>query len=74
MDRSLEMLKKLQVNEKIDDIEKELKALAKEQEDLKKEISTEKIDKEKAIEKQEEINKKFEDLKKELNDLEKLNK
>ena len=74
LDRSLEMLKKLQVNEKIDDIEKELKELAKEQEELKKEISTEKIDKEKAIQKQEDINKKFEDLKKELSNLEKLNK
>ena len=73
LDRSLEMLKKLQVNEKIDDIEKELKELAKEQEQLKKDIEGDKLSKEEEIKKQEELNKKFEDLKKELAELKKLN-
>ena len=73
LDRSLEMLKKLQVNEKIDDIEKELKELAKEQEQLKKDIESDKLTKDEQIKKQEELNKKFEDLKKELDELKKLN-
>jgi len=74
LDRSLEMLKKLQVNEKIDDIEKELKDLAKEQEDLRKEIQDKKLSKEEAIKKQEDLNKKFDDLKQDLKELNDLNK
>ena len=74
LDRSLEMLKRLQVNEKIDDIEKELKELAKEQEELKNDIQNEKISKEKSVEKQEEINKKFDELKEDLQELKDLNK
>ena len=73
LDRSLEMLKKLQMNEKIDDIEKELKELAKEQEQLKKDIESDKLTQEEQIKKQEELNKKFEELKKELAELKKLN-
>jgi hypothetical protein len=74
LDRSLEMLKRLQVNEKIDDIEKELKELSKEQEELKKDIENEKLSKEKSVEKQEEINKKFDELKDDLQELKELNK
>lgn len=74
LDRSLEMLKRLQVNEKVDDIEKELKDLAKEQEELKKDIEDKKISKDEGSKKQEELNKKFDDLKKDLNDLKELNK
>jgi len=74
LDRSLEMLKRLQVNEKVDDIEKELKDLAKQQEDLKKEIEEKKQGKEEGIKKQEDLNKKFDDLKNDLNDLKDLNK
>jgi uncharacterized coiled-coil DUF342 family protein len=74
LDRSLEMLKRLQVNEKIDDIEKQLKELAKEQEELKKEIENKKISEEKSVEKQDEINKKFDQLKDDLKKLNELNK
>lgn len=73
LDRSLEMLKKLQVNEKIDDIEKELKALAIEEKELKKDIEKENLSKEKALEKQEELNKKFDDLKEQMKEMDKLN-
>lgn len=73
LDRSLEMLKKLQVNEKIDDIEKELLELAKEQEELKKDIENEKLSKENAQKEQDELNKKFEDLKEQMKEMEKLN-
>ena len=74
LDRSLEMLKKLQLNEKIDDIEKELKNLAEEQKNLKSEIEKKNISKEQAEEKQNDINEKFEDIKEDINELEKLNK
>ena len=73
LDRSLEMLKKLQVNEKIDDIEKELKALALEEKELKSAIEKDKLTNEKALEKQEELNKKFDELKDKMVEMEKLN-
>ncbi len=74
LDRSLEMLKRLQVNEKIDDIEKELKELAQEQEKLKKEIENDQLTKEKSVEKQEKLNKKFEEIKNDLQQMKELNK
>lgn len=73
LDRSIEMLKRMQVNEKIDDITKELKELSKEQEQLREDIVNDKIGGEKAVEKQEELNKKFDELKEDLNELKKLN-
>ena len=73
LDRSLEMLKKLQVNEKIDDLEKELKELSKEQLELKDQIENSKLDKEESIKKQEDLNKKFEELKEDLQELKELN-
>jgi hypothetical protein len=73
LDRSLEMLKKMQLNERIDDVEKELKDLAKEQDELKEKLD-DKLSKEELKKQQEELNKKFEELKKDLDELDKLNK
>jgi len=73
LDRTLEMLKRLQVNEKIDDIEKELKELSKEQEVLKEEVEENKLSKEESIKKQEEIEKKFDELREDMNELNELN-
>lgn len=73
LDRSLEMLKKMQLNERIDDIEKELKDLAREQDELKEKLD-DKLSKEELKKQQEELNKKFEELKKDLDELNKLNK
>lgn len=72
LDRSLEMLKKMQVNERIDDLEKQLESLAEEQLDLEKEAKD--LDKEELLKKQEELNQKFEDIKKDLKELNELNK
>jgi len=72
LDRSLELLKKMQVNERIDDIEKELNSLAKEQDDLSKNL--ENLSKEDLLKKQTELNEKFEKLKNELSELQELNK
>ncbi len=74
LDRSLEMLKRLQVNEKIDDIEKELKELSEKQLDLQKDIESKKLDKESKIAQQEKINKQFQELQKDLKELNDLNK
>jgi len=74
LDRSLEMLKKMQVDEKIDAIEESLKELAKEQDKLKKDIEDKKISKDEFVQKQETINDKFDSLKDELQELDKLNK
>lgn len=73
LDRSLEMLKRMQVNEKIDDATKELKELAKEQEELKEKVEKDQITDENAEKKQDEINKKFDEIKEDLNELKKLN-
>ena len=67
------MLKRLQVNEKIDAIEDELKQLAEEQDKLKENIEKDAISQDKAGKKQEEIDKKFDELKEDLKELEKLN-
>ena len=73
LDRSLELLKKMQVNEKIDAVEKELNELSKKQESLKDKLENNKIDKESSIKEQNEINKRFEELKEDLKELNKLN-
>ena len=67
LDRSLEMLKKLQLNEKIDDVEKELKALAEEQKKLSEQ-------KDKDLQKQKNIAEEFKKIKDKIRELEKLNK
>jgi len=74
LDRSLEMLKRLQVNEKIDDIEKELKQLSDDQNKLKNEINEDKLSEEKGKEKQDELNEKFKELQEDLKELNELNK
>lgn len=73
LDRTMEMLKKLQVNEKIDDIEKELIALAEEQRKLKDAIEKDKLNADQGKEKQDELNKKFDELKEDLKKVKDLN-
>lgn len=72
LDRSLELLKKMQINERIDDLEKELNELAKEQDELKEDQQN--LSKEELLQKQKELNEKFEEIKKELNEVQELNK
>ncbi|TNE56139.1 MAG: hypothetical protein EP338_00815 [Bacteroidetes bacterium] len=73
MDRSLEMLKRMQVTEKAEDIIKELKELSEEQEKLKDEMQEGKKDSEEGMKDQQEIQEKFDDLKKEMEKLDDLN-
>lgn len=74
LDRSLEMLKKMQVDEKIDAIESELKKLADQQEKLKNDVEQKKVDRDNAAKKQEEINDLFRQVKEDLDKLDELNK
>jgi hypothetical protein len=74
LDRSLEMLKRLQVNEKIDDLEKELKQLSEQQSELQKEIESKKMDKDSKVAEQEKINDKFKEIQEDLKQLKELNK
>ncbi|MFK7785723.1 MAG: hypothetical protein AB8B56_11435 [Crocinitomicaceae bacterium] len=73
MERTMEMMKRLQVNEKIDAIEEELKELAKEQEELKEDIEENGKASEEDKKAQEEINEKFEDLKEDIEKMDSLN-
>lgn len=73
LDRSMEMLKRLQVNEKIDDIEEELKKLATEQEKLSEETKKGEKVSEQDKKKQDELTKKFDELKDDLKKLDSLN-
>jgi len=72
LDRSLEMLKKMQVNERIDDLEKQLESLAKEQNEL--EQNKDEISKDELLQKQKDLNEKLEEVKKDLKELNELNK
>ena len=74
LDRTLEMLKKLQVNERIDDIEKELKETAKEQDELMKKMEDKSLSKEQLQEQQKDINNKFDSIQQQLKDTKELNK
>ena len=73
LDRSLEMLKKLQVNEKIDAIEEELKKLAAQQEKLRQKGEKNKGVNKDNVKEQNKVNKKFEDVKTDLKELDSLN-
>lgn len=74
LDRTLEMLKKLQVNERIDDIEKELKEAAKSQEEVVKKMENPSFSKEKLLEEQKKIENRFDSIQQKLNEVKELNK
>ena len=69
LDRSLELFKQLEVEQKALDIAEQLEELAEEQETLAKETKEGETPQEELKEKQEELNDKFDDLKEELKDL-----
>ncbi|GAB5417161.1 MAG: hypothetical protein Crog4KO_20270 [Crocinitomicaceae bacterium] len=73
LDRTMEMLKKMQVDEKIDAIEEQLKELSKEQEKLAEEVKdTDKITEEQKNA-QKEIDEKFEKIKEDIQEMDSLN-
>lgn len=74
LDRSLEMLKKLQVDEKIDDIEDKLKQLAEKEKELAVEVKDEKNITEDQKKEQEAIEEEFKKIQEDLDVLDSLNK
>ncbi len=73
LDRSLELFKQLEFEEKLNETIDKLDQLQKKQDDLSKESEDKKSDSDELKKKQDELNKDFESLKKDLDDLQKKN-
>jgi hypothetical protein len=73
LDNSLELLKRMEVEEKTEQIAENLKKLADDQKKLSEDVKNKEIEKEKALEKQTEIEKKFDQVKDDLKRLKEKN-
>ncbi|HQW39594.1 MAG: DUF4175 domain-containing protein [Flavobacteriales bacterium] len=73
LDRALELFKRMEVEQKADDIAKQLEELAEKQEKLSEETKEGKTDQEELKKEQEALNKEMEELRKEVDELEKKN-
>jgi hypothetical protein len=73
LDRSLEMFKKMEVEEKFDQAIKDLNKLAEDQKKLSEKTENKQGENNELTKQQDELNKKFEDLKKEIDEIEKKN-
>ena len=73
LDRSLELFKQLEVEQKLEDAIKKLEEVQKKQEKLSDESKSKKTDADALKKTQEEIKKDFEDVKKDVDEMEKLN-
>ena len=69
LDRTMEMLKRMDVDERIDQLENALDELAEEQNQLNQEMQEDALSNEEALKKQEEINEKFEAIQQDLEEL-----
>lgn len=72
LDRSLELFKQMEFEQKLEDIKSKLEELAEKQNDLSEDTKNKKEDAESLKEKQDELNKEFEEVKIELDELEKM--
>lgn len=73
LDRSLELFKQLEVEQKMNDAANKLEELAKKQDELAKKSDDAKTDSKELQQQQEELKKEFEDVKKDLQDAQKKN-
>lgn len=73
LDRSLELFKQLEFEQKLEQTKERLEKLAEEQNKLSEESLNKDSDKDELVDKQEDLNKEFDDLKKDMDDLEKQN-
>ncbi len=73
LDRSLEIFKQLEFEQKLNDTKEKLDEIKKKQEELSKKSDDKKSDSEELKKEQDELNKEFDELKKELDELEKKN-
>ncbi|MFH1321041.1 MAG: hypothetical protein ABII90_10360 [Bacteroidota bacterium] len=74
LDRTLEIFKQLEFEQKLEEVINKLDVLAKEEEKLSEESLEKKADSERLMQKQEKLNNDFKDIRDDLNDLEKKNK
>ncbi len=73
LDRSLELFKQLEFEQKLEQTMERLEELAKKQEDLAEKTKNKDADNQSLAEKQEDLHEQFEDLKEDISDLEKKN-
>jgi len=73
LERSIELMKKLQFDYKLEEVKQEVKEMGEQQEELAEETKDNKTDAEEMQEKQEEMNQDFEENKKDLEELEEMN-
>ncbi len=73
LDRALEQMKQMEVDQKMDEAIDKLEELVKKQEDLAKETEEKSLSKDDIVKEEEKLQKEFDELKKELGDLEKKN-
>lgn len=73
LDRTLELFKMMEVNEKLKSLEEQLRDLAEEQDELNQLTDDKKISPEELAEKQEELNKRFEEIQKDMDEIEQKN-
>jgi chemotaxis protein histidine kinase CheA len=69
LDRSLELFKQMEFEQKLEEAQSKMEKLAEEQNKLAEKTENKELDNEKLKEKQDELNKEFEELKKDLNEL-----
>ncbi|MGB0934263.1 MAG: hypothetical protein ACPGU5_08265 [Lishizhenia sp.] len=69
LDRTLEQLKKMQVNESLEDLQDKLEELAKKQEELSQRLEDKELSKEDALSQQQELEEEFKKAEKELEDV-----
>lgn len=72
LDRSLELFKQMEFEQKLDEVKNKLEDLAEKQDDLADDTKEKKEDAANLKEKQDELNKEFDEVKKELDELEKM--
>ena len=74
LDRSLELFKQMEFEQKLEDVKSKLEELSEKQSKLSKDTKDKKESNDVLKEKQEELNKEFDEVKEELNELEKMDK
>lgn len=73
LDRTLELFKNMELDQKLESLEEQLRELAEEQEDLKEKSEKNQLSEEKLAEEQDKLNKKFDEIQKDMDEIEEKN-
>lgn len=73
LDRTLELFKNLELDQKLENLEDQLRELAEEQEELKEQSENKELSEEEISEKQEELNEKFDEIQKDMDEIQEKN-